>query len=89
MRNKHLEELDKRERGYDRIILPDGDVTIYDDDKIIKNCVVYKGKNGKQNLNIYQTWNILIYVKMGLKVILKNFTLIILRQLIKTLIMAN
>lgn len=49
---KHLDELDIRERGYDRTSIPDGDVTLYEDGSVVKNCVVYKGKVGKQNSEI-------------------------------------
>jgi len=49
---EHVDELDVRERGYDRISIPDGDVTLYEDGSVIKNCIVYKGKAGKQNPEI-------------------------------------
>ena len=49
---ENLIELDKRERGYDRINLQNGLVRHYEDNKIIKNCFVYIGKIGKQNDSI-------------------------------------
>jgi hypothetical protein len=45
---EHIEELDHRERGYDRINLADGDVVTYGG-KMLKECFVYKGKSGKQS----------------------------------------
>jgi hypothetical protein len=50
--NENLIELDKRERGYDRINLKDGLVIEYKNNKIVKNCFVYIGKERKQNKNI-------------------------------------
>jgi hypothetical protein len=49
---KQVEELDHRERGYDRVNIPDGDVIEYGSGKIMKNCIVYKGKIDKQNHEI-------------------------------------
>ncbi|WP_458700858.1 gamma-glutamylcyclotransferase family protein [Sulfurospirillum sp. 1307] len=48
---EYIDDLDHRERGYDRVHLPDGDVKNYEG-KIIKNCIVYKGKKGKQSSEI-------------------------------------
>lgn len=49
---KYLEELDHRERGYDRIDIPNGDVVLYGSGQVVENCFVYKGKEDKQNSQI-------------------------------------
>ncbi len=49
---KSLQELDIREKGYDRLNLEDGLVRYYTDNKIAKDCFVYIGKKGKQNEQI-------------------------------------
>ncbi len=49
---KHVEELDHRERGYDRIDIPNGDVMLYNNGQIVEDCFVYKGKIDKQNSQI-------------------------------------
>ena len=46
---EYIKDLDHRERGYDRTTLKDGTVTLYNDGSILKDCIVYKGKKGKQN----------------------------------------
>lgn len=48
---EYIKDLDHRERGYDRVNLKDGDVVSYDGD-VIKNCIVYKGKEDKQSSEI-------------------------------------
>jgi cation transport regulator ChaC len=48
---EHIEDLDKRERGYNKVVIKDGDVVTYDN-KVLKNCIVYVGKEGKQNSKI-------------------------------------
>jgi cation transport regulator ChaC len=48
---EYFEELDYRERGYDRTYINDGDVINYEN-KTFTNCIVYKGKKGKQNSDI-------------------------------------
>lgn len=45
----HLEELDIRETGYERVNIPNGNVKLYNSGEIIKNCVLYKGKPEFQN----------------------------------------
>jgi hypothetical protein len=50
---KYIKELDHRERGYDRISLKKECVTLYDDNSTLNNCIVYKGKKGKQNNTIF------------------------------------
>jgi len=49
---EYIKDLDHRERGYDRIKISDGDVTLYSDGSVLQNCIVYKGKQGKQNNEI-------------------------------------
>ncbi len=49
---EYIDELDIRERGYDRISLNDGDVTVYGSGQVVKNCIVYRGKIGKQSSDI-------------------------------------
>ena len=51
MDEKYIEDLDHRERGYDRVTLPDGSVTLYNGETL-GNCIVYKGKKDKQSSNI-------------------------------------
>ena len=48
----YLQDLDHRERGYDRTALEDGSVTLYSDGTVLENCVVYKGKEDKQSSEI-------------------------------------
>lgn len=48
----YIKGLDHRERGYDRTLLKEGCVTLYSNGSILENCIVYKGKVGKQNNNI-------------------------------------
>ncbi len=45
---EHFARLDDRERGYDRTALVDGAVVDYDGE-VLKDCIVYVGKKGKQN----------------------------------------
>lgn len=49
---EYIKELDHRERGYDRLVLKDGLVTLYSDGSVLKNCIVYKGKKDKQSSEI-------------------------------------
>jgi hypothetical protein len=49
---KYIQDLDHRERGYDRVALEDGSVTLYSDGSILKNSIVYKGKKDKQSSDI-------------------------------------
>jgi len=52
LEEKYFEDLDHRERGYDRLALEDGSVTLYSDGTVLKNCIVYKGKEDKQSSEI-------------------------------------
>ena len=49
---EHIRDLDERERGYDRVALPDGSVTAYTGE-VIPDCIVYAGKPEKRNDRIY------------------------------------
>ncbi len=49
---EYIEDLDNRERGYDRINLKDNTVTLYNSKEILTNCIVYRGKSEKQNNKI-------------------------------------
>ncbi len=49
---KYIQDLDHRERGYNRVALGDGSVTLYSDGSILKNSIVYKGKDDKQSSEI-------------------------------------
>ncbi len=51
LREEDFEDLDKREKGYDRTALKDGMVITYAGE-IIKDCIVYVGKKNKQNNTI-------------------------------------
>ena len=46
---EYIKDLDHRERGYDRVSLKDGSVTLYNDGSVLNNCIVYKGKVDKQS----------------------------------------
>ncbi len=48
---EYFDDLDKREIGYDRIPLKNGNVINYKND-IIENCIIYKGKKDKQSSKI-------------------------------------
>lgn len=47
----YIIELDHRERGYNRIVLSKETVKDYNENQI-ENCIVYQGKNSKQNNTI-------------------------------------
>ncbi len=49
---EYFKSLDIRERGYDRTPIKDGKVTTYEN-QILNDCIVYVGKKGKQNNEIY------------------------------------
>ncbi len=49
---KYIQDLDYRERGYNRVALEDGSVTLYSDGSVLKNSIVYKGKDDKQSSEI-------------------------------------
>lgn len=61
---EHIDELDKRERGYDRVALPNGSVTTYTGE-IMDNCIVYAGKAEKRNDRIYPNRNYFELCKNG------------------------
>jgi len=46
---EYVDDLDHRERGYDRVSLEDGSVTLYSDGSVLNDCIVYKGKVDKQS----------------------------------------
>ncbi len=48
---EYIDDLDQRERGYDRVDIRKADVVTYKG-KNIDKCIVYVGKKGKQNNNI-------------------------------------
>ncbi len=49
---EYIDDLDHRERGYDRIDVKEEDIVTYKGENI-DNCIVYVGKKGKQNNNIF------------------------------------
>ncbi len=49
--SEYIRDLDEREIGYDRVSITDGNVVTYSN-IILKNCIIYKGKVGKQSNNI-------------------------------------
>jgi hypothetical protein len=61
---KYFMQLDKREIGYDRTIIKDGNVTTYNGN-IVNNCIIYKGKAGKQNNKILPNKDYLAICKNG------------------------
>jgi hypothetical protein len=61
----YLQDLDHRERGYNRTALEDGSVTLYSDGSVIKNCIVYKGKEDKQSSEILPNPDYFIICKDG------------------------
>ena len=70
---EHLDDLDHRERGYDRITIPDGDVTLYESDEVISGCIVYKGKVDKQNSEILPNIDYFAICKNGADSHFKEF----------------
>ena len=70
---EYLQELDHRERGYDRLALDEESVTLYSDNTIIKNCIVYKGKEDKQSSEILPNPDYFIICKDGAKCHGKEF----------------
>jgi len=70
---KHVEELDHRERGYDRIDVPNGDVILYDSGKVVKDCFVYKGKIDKQNAQILPNLDYFEICKSGANSYFEDF----------------
>ncbi len=49
---KYIQNLDHRERDYNRTALEDGSVTLHSDGAVLENCIVYEGKDGKQSSEI-------------------------------------
>ena len=70
---KYIQDLDHRERGYDRLALDDGSVTLYSDGSVLKNCIVYKGKVDKQSSEILPNPDYFIICKDGAKCHGKEF----------------
>ena len=70
--DEYIKDLDERERGYDRISIKDGDVITYDG-IIIKNCIIYKGKSGKQDDTILPNPTYFEICKSGAKSHFKEF----------------
>jgi hypothetical protein len=64
---EYIKDLDHRERGYDRITIIDGSVTLYSDNSILKNCIVYKGKIDKQSNDILPNPDYFEICKSGAK----------------------
>jgi len=64
---EYVKELDHRERGYDKTMLKDSSVTLYDNDTVLKDCIVYKGKEGKQNDKILPNIDYFEICKNGAK----------------------
>ena len=62
---KYIQELDHRERGYDRVALDDGSVTLYRNGSVIENCIIYKGKKGKQSSDILPNPDYFMICKNG------------------------
>ncbi len=73
LNDKYIQELDYRERGYNRSSLKDGSVTLYSDGNILKNCIVYKGKEDKQSNEILPNSNYFEICKNGAKCHGKEF----------------
>jgi len=69
----YLQDLDHRERGYNRTVLEDESVTLYSDGTVIKNCIVYKGKEDKQSHEILPNPDYFIICKDGAKCHGKEF----------------
>lgn len=53
LNEEYVRDLDYRERGYDRVALKDGSVTLYSDGSSLNNCIIYKGKKNKQSNEIF------------------------------------
>jgi len=70
---EYIQGLDHREMGYDRLTLNDGSVTLYHDGSVLKNCIVYKGKEDKQSNEILPNPDYFIICKDGAKCHGKEF----------------
>jgi len=55
---EYIKELDQREKGYDRVSLNKDTVKNYQGESL-KNCIIYKGKKGKQSDKILPNPNYL------------------------------
>jgi len=64
---EYIQDLDHRERGYDRTALSEGSVTLYSNGTVLKNCIVYKGKEDKQSSEILPNPDYFIICKDGAK----------------------
>jgi len=72
LKEEYFKELDIRERGYDKVFLNDKDVVSYNGE-FLKNCIVYKGKWGKQSLEILPNPDYFQICKSGAKSYSKEF----------------
>jgi hypothetical protein len=70
---EYIQDLDHRERGYNRTALEDGSVTLYSDGSVLENCIVYKGKEDKQSSEILPNPDYFIICKDGAKCHGKEF----------------
>lgn len=64
---EYIKDLDHRERGYNRVSLEDGSVTLYSDGSVVKNCIVYQGKVYKQSDKILPNPDYFVICKEGAK----------------------
>jgi hypothetical protein len=69
---EHIEDLDNREKGYDRVDIKNGDVTTYSG-IVLENCIVYSGKKGKQNSEIFPNKDYFKICLDGAKSYFKDF----------------
>jgi len=69
---EYFDDLDVRERGYDRTSIKDGDVLNYDG-KVLNDCIVYKGKKDKQNSEIFPNKDYFLICKDGAKAHFSEF----------------
>ena len=70
--NEYINTLDIREQGYFRLDLTNEQVKSYNN-KMISNCIVYKGKQGKENKEILPNFDYLNICLKGVESLGKEF----------------
>jgi hypothetical protein len=69
---EYIETLDKREKGYNRIFIKDGNVKNYSGENIL-DCIVYQGKINKKNDEILPNFDYLNICLKGAKSLGNDF----------------
>ncbi|MCP4971564.1 MAG: gamma-glutamylcyclotransferase [Arcobacter sp.] len=63
---EYINTLDKREKGYNKVFIKDGNVKTYDNNDLF-DCIVYKGKQTKRNDKILPNFDYLNICLNGAK----------------------